>query len=260
MTVYHRLAWTVALLVVCLAGCWGHPPQSQGASRERQEARGPYDDPLVNPPFIFEPFPKDNPDAADEKTTLLRYVIDEPTSLNPIFLNSWADNYLREVLFSGLMRRDQDMILDWNHDRVVKLVESEDRLVTTVHLRPGLTWHDGHPWTAHDVQFSWEVITDDRVPAASFKITAGQIADVKALDDFTVRFVHKIASPAYKLNMSFPIIPKHILGNPEERAEDPSLKRSEFYTRFNRIAPIGSGPYRFVDWVSIDRVIVERWE
>lgn len=260
MTVYHRLAWTVALFALCLAGCGGPPPESQGASRERQEARGPHDDPLVNPSFIFEPFPEDNPDAADEETTLLRYVIDEPTSLNPIFPNSWADGYIREVLFSGLMRRDQDMVLDWDHDRVVEHEESADRLVTTVHLRPALTWHDGHPWTAHDVQFTWEVLTDDRVPAVSFKITAGQIAEVKALDDLTVRFVHKIASPTYMLNMSFPIIPKHILGKPEEREKDPSLKMSEYYNRFNRSAPVGSGPYRFVKWLSNDRVVFERWE
>ena len=260
MTIYHRLAWTVALLVVCLAGCGGPVSKSRDASREPQEVYSPHEDPLVNPPFVFERFPENNPEAADEETTLLRYVIDEPTSLNPIFLNSWADNFLRELLFSGLMRRHDDMILKWNHDRVVKHEESEDRLVTTVHLRPGITWHDGHPWTAHDIQFTWEVIKDDRVPAATYKIMAEQIAEVRALDDLTVRFVHKIASPAYMMNMSFPIIPKHILGNPAERAEDPSLKRSDFYNHFNRVAPIGSGPYRFVEWLSNDRVVVERWE
>ncbi len=260
MTGCRRLTWGAVLLAACLSGCGEPPPGLGGKPREPQEIPDPLEDSLVNPSFIFEPFPEDNPEAADENTTLLRYVIDEPTSLNPIFPNSWADGYIREVLFDTLTLRDKDTTLYWNPDRVVDVEESEDRLTTTIHLRPGLTWHDGHPWSAHDVQFTWEVLIDNRVPAVSYKITAGQIAEVKALDDVTVRFVHKIASPTYMLNMSFHIIPKHILGNPEEREKDPSLKNGEYYNRFNRVAPVGSGPFRFVEWISNDRVVLERWD
>ena len=260
MTGCRRLTWGAVLLAACLSGCGEPPPGLGGKPREPQEIPDPLEDSLVNPSFIFEPFPEDNPEAADENTTLLRYVIDEPTSLNPIFPKSWADGYIREVLFDTLTLRDKDTTLYWNPDRVVDVEESEDRLTTTIHLRPGLTWHDGHPWSAHDVQFTWEVLIDNRVPAVSYKITAGQIAEVKALDDVTVRFVHKIASPTYMLNMSFHIIPKHILGNPEEREKDPSLKNGEYYNRFNRVAPVGSGPFRFVEWISNDRVVLERWD
>lgn len=260
MIAYRYLAGTAALLAVCLAGCWGAPPESRGTWRGQYDSYTPSEDPLVNLPFVFESFPEDNPDAADEESVLLRYVIDEPTSLNPIFLQTWADNYLREVLFSGMMRRYEDMTLGWNNATVLKHEESEDRLVTTVHLRPGLMWHDGHPLTAHDVQFSWEAVTDVRVPAVAFKSTASQIAKVEALDDLTVRIVHKVASPTYMLNMGFPIIPKHILANPEELANDPSMKLSAYYNHFNRDAPIGNGPYRFVSWSSNDRVVVERWD
>ena len=158
MTGCRRLTWGAVLLAACLSGCGEPPPGLGGKPREPQEIPDPLEDSLVNPSFIFEPFPEDNPEAADENTTLLRYVIDEPTSLNPIFPNSWADGYIREVLFDTLTLRDKDTTLYWNPDRVVDVEESEDRLTTTIHLRPGLTWHDGHPWSAHDVQFTWEVL------------------------------------------------------------------------------------------------------
>lgn len=258
--VFSRFAGAGILLAICLAGCGGERIGPQTEAQNPPETYDPLKDPLVNLPLIFEPFPEDNPEAADEDAVLVRYTLDEPTCLNPIFPNSWADGFLRGLLFSSLVRRGQDMVLGWNHDRVVKIEESEDRLVTTVHLRPGLTWHDGQPWTAHDVQFTWEVINDDRVPAASFKATASRILDVEALDDVTVRFVHETASPVFITNMGFPILPKHILGNPEEREKDPSLKQSEYYTHFNRFAPVGSGPFRFVEWITNDRVVVDRWD
>jgi len=75
-----------------------------------------------------------------------------------------------------------------------------------------------------------------------------------------VRVTHKIASPTYKLNMGFPIIPKHILDNPKELEDDPSMKLNEFFNHFNRAAPIGNGPYRFVSWAPNARVVIERWD
>lgn len=260
MIAYRIFAGTVALLVVCLAGCSGPPPKSHSTSNDKYNSYTPDTDPLVNQAFVFEPFPEDNPEAADEETTLLRYVIDEPSSLNPIFIQTWADNYLREVLFTGMMRRYEDMTLDWNKDTVLDHELSEDRLESIIHLRRDLKWHDGHPLTAHDVKFSWEAVTDVQVPAVAFKSTASQIAGVEVIDDHTVRVLHKIASPTYKLNMGFPIIPKHILGKPEELADDPSMQRNDYYNRYNHDAPIGNGPYRFVSWASNDRVVIERWD
>lgn len=260
MNAYWKSPGLALLLALCLAGCGGDNTGAKTAPQNNQEGYHHENDPLVNPPFIFESFPEHDPGAADENATLIRHVIDEPTCLNPIFPNSWADGYLRGLLFPSLMRRRQDMVLGWNDERVEHHENSPDNLITTVRLRPGLTWHDGQPWTAHDIRFTWEVINDDQVPAVSFKITAGQIADIRVIDDRTMQFVHKQASPTYMMNMGFPIIPKHILGIPEERAKDPSLKLSDYYARFNRYAPVGAGPYRFVEWITNDRFIVDRWE
>jgi ABC-type transport system substrate-binding protein len=70
-----------------------------------------------------------------------------------------------------------------------------------------LTWQDGEPWTAHDVEWSWRAITDDRMPASAFKTYASELEDVSALDDRAVRFVHREALATRRLNMAFPIIP-----------------------------------------------------
>ncbi|MCH8333800.1 hypothetical protein IIC65_07700, partial [Candidatus Sumerlaeota bacterium] len=208
----------------------------------------------------FEPFPADNPDAADEDTTLVRLLIGEPRTINPFFANSWFDFYFSELLYNGLFLRNEKLKWVPSPNTTVRVEESEDHLVTTVHIRPGMLWQDGHPWTAHDVRFSWEAILDDRVAAIFWKHTAGEIKDVQVIDDTTVRFIHRSASPTANMNMRFPILPKHIYDNPKERANDPTLRLSSYYNRYNRIEVIGSGPYRFVEWKTNDRLIVERWE
>lgn len=260
MTGLPKKAVLMCSLMIGLAGCGGERVGPEAPKHASPASYRHEDDPLVNPPFIFEPFPDENPEAADQNATLIRYVIDEPTSLNPIFPNSWADGYLTGLQFGSLVRFNEDLVLVWNPERVEAHEDSEDRLETTLHLRPGLIWHDGRPWTAEDIRFSWEVINDDRVPAASFKITAGRIADIEVIDDLTLRVTYETASPTNVMNTGFQVIPKHIYGVPEEIANDPSLKFSEYYTHFSHKEVIGSGPYRFVEWIPNDRVVVERWD
>lgn len=256
-----RAIMLVSLVAIfILVACGAPEPNEANLSAAREEAYHPDNDPLINPPELFEPFPKDHPELADEDTTLVRHLIGEPRILNPIFANSWFDFYFDELLLMRVFSRNSELEYGPAPYSVESFEESDDHRVFTVRLKAGLKWQDGKPWTAHDVKFTWEAIIDDQVPAVFWKHSAGQIEDIEVIDDRTLKYIHKRASPTYMRDMAMPVIPKHIFDNPEERAKDPTLQMSSYYNHYNREEIIGSGPYRFVEWITNDRLVVERWE
>jgi peptide/nickel transport system substrate-binding protein len=216
----------------------------------------PEDHTLVNPPELFAAY---DPERADDDAVLTRHLISDPRTLNPIFVNG-MDAYLHELLYSGLFVRDQELNWMAHPDRVARMEETEDRLITRIQLTPGQTWHDGTPFTSTDVRFTWQIITREEVPAVFYKHMVSQIVDVNIIDDLNFEFHHKQANPMIYMHMGFPILPMHIFGKPEELAKDPTLSRSDYYNHYNREEIVGSGPYKFVEWKTNDRLIVERWE
>ena len=259
------------IVALALAACTAPPPET----KTTQEKTGPtatspsektetavYDpakDPLVNQADMFEPEP-DDPAQVAQNETLVVWLHGNPTNLNGIFQSSGVDMMAVAPLYIGPFSFDAEMNWFVVDEVVESFEESEDHLVNTVHLRPGLKWHDGTPWTAHDIRFSWEAILDERVPAPAVKDGTDQIADVRVIDDRTVQYVHKEALATNKWNMLFPIIPKHIFDNPEERAKDPTLKSSEYFNHYNRTEIIGSGAYKLVNWIPNDRLEYELWD
>ncbi len=243
-------------LCLALLAC-GVDPTGQDFGRR---AYDPATDPGVNPEWLFEPVPEHEPERVDTEATVVRYALDRPTTLNPLFGRTWADNYLFQLLFDPLVHRDRNLDGEWNANLVQSVEELEGGLMHRVRLNEGLTWHDGAPFTSHDVRFSYEAIADENVPAIDWKYKVMEIEDVRILDDRTFDIVHRRVSALRVDNLYFPIVPKHLLDVPEERAKDPSMRASTYYNRYMRELGIGNGAYRLVDWIVGDRVIVERWE
>lgn len=260
---------TVASVLVALAllslGC----PKPQAPSPDGAAAGsgpvaapaqdGPYDpanDPLVNPPSLFEPLPTD-PGAIAEGETLYRNCEGNPSTLNPIFQSSTYEFYLSDMLFSGIFAFDEKMNWTINHDIVESVEESPDQLTYVVKMKDGLTWHDGAPYEADDVCFSWEAILDENVPAVAAKSGTDQVKSCDVLDRLTLKFTNKESLPTNKWNVQFNIIPKHLYE--KERKAHPDLNSGDYYNKLNR-APVGSGPYKFVEWVENDKIVLERWE
>jgi peptide/nickel transport system substrate-binding protein len=124
---------------------------------------------------------------------------------------------------------------------------SPDGRTFTFHLRRGVRWHDGAPFTARDVVFTIGLIQDakndvpDRGPYAN-------IAAVDAPDTLTVRFHLRRRQSAFisEIAAGYPIVPAHLLASSRDLATDP----------FNG-APVGTGPYRFVRWQRGDDIELE---
>lgn len=257
--------------LLCFAGCSGEPPPGPGGEKAEEKVEGasgptaakkgydPGADPLVNPKSLFAPAPED-PAAIATDETLVRTLRGSPTTLNPIFFSSGVEGEVEDTLYDGLFTFDPNMQWRVNEAVVESYEESEDKLTATAVLREGLKWHDGAPFTAEDVRFSWQVILDERVPCPAVKSGTDQVADVVVVDARTVRFVHKEALPTNRWNILFPVLPKHVFGNPAEMEKDPTLSNSDYYNEHNRTKVVANGPYRLVEWVANDRIVVERWE
>ena len=243
--------WTgLFVLLLAVPGC-----SDQGGG-----VYSPDTDPLVNPATLFEKAPEDPGEIAHDET-LIRHLKSGPSTLHPLFTSSVYESYVEDAVFDGLFTFDREFNWMVNESMVESLEESDDHKTWTVKLRPELKWHDGHPLTAHDVAFTWEVIMDPKVPTKTLRSGRDQLESVTALDDLTVQYVHKEALATSKWNMLYSILPMHILDNAEERKKNPDLQKGDYYLGFAK-NPIGCGPYKFVkdSWVRKQQLVVERWD
>ncbi|HET9341790.1 MAG TPA: peptide ABC transporter substrate-binding protein [Candidatus Eremiobacteraceae bacterium] len=117
---------------------------------------------------------------------------------------------------------------------------SADGLTLTYHLRKGVKWQDGTPFTARDVVFTANAIVKSK-NAISSPSGWDDITNVEAVGDYEVRFhLKKLYAPAIATYFCesglYPVLPAHVL----ERYSD--ITRAPFDH------PIGTGPFRLVRW------------
>ena len=122
----------------------------------------------------------------------------------------------------------------------------------TFHIRQDVGWHDGERTAAHDVAFTWEVVTDPLTafPNASYwdHYVKGP-EGVEVIDDFTVRISLEPHAEFLDPFTKTGILPEHLLGDvPHDQ-----LKPHPFGTQ----CPVGNGPFVFAEHRSQDRWIFE---
>ena len=146
---------------------------------------------------------------------------------------------------------DQLVELDDNLQFVPSLAESWtniDDLTWEFKIRQGVLFHDGSPLTAHDVKFSFDVILDpNEGRRQQINLAAAGITRVEAPDDFTVRIT--TAEPYAPLPTSNRFV--HIL----PAATYQAMGREAF-----ALKPVGTGPYRVVEWVKDTHIKLERFD
>ena len=210
----------------------------------------------INPSQLNEPPPSDGAEI-DYDQTLIRRLEGNPNTLNPLFRGSIYEYAVLELLYDAPFVFDEQMRWRVNEAVVERYEESDDHLTATLVLKRGLKWHDGRPFTARDVVFSFEQLRDPKVPAGANKTGLDVIASCEAVGDCTVRFTYREVSPVARVNLGFPIVARHVFA--EAKTEDSTLMRSDAAVQASR-HPVGNGPYRFVEWRDGERIVLERWD
>jgi peptide/nickel transport system substrate-binding protein len=163
-------------------------------------------------------------------------VVGQPLYVNPVLAaGNDADADLCSLIYSGLFKYDADgkIIPDMAESYDV----TDDKLTYTMHLRKGIKWHDGEPFSAEDVLFTIQVIQD---PAFKSPLRQSwQGVGVEMVDENTVRFLLQNPYAFFLNNLSLGILPKHIW----ETIAPGNYPLAEYNLR-----PVGTGPYKFVEF------------
>ncbi len=182
------------------------------------------------------------------------------SNLTHILGENYFSSFDSSRYISGFSRVDPDKLQQISEELLPSV---EHNPVIVFHLRPGVTFHDGEPFDAEDVKFTFDAIMDPK--NISPRVSDYEpVKSVDILDPMTVRIVYKrLFSPALG-TWSMGILPSHLLN--EKALRNEALERRinpESFTmrqsRFNR-NPVGCGPFVFREWKSDQYIVLERFE
>jgi peptide/nickel transport system substrate-binding protein len=167
----------------------------------------------------------------------------EPQTLNPLNMIDAVSFRFSNLLYNSLMCIDIDMIpapelLD--SDKPVAV--SNDNKVYTFRLRDDVVWHDGVPFTAQDVEFTFRMVKDTRTDT-NLGWIRDAFVDVSATGTYTVKFILNRSASLDELlgRFFFKIIPAHLFPKDKEYIS--------VYDDFGKKTVCGTGPYVFRKWI-----------
>ena len=213
----RRLYYSIilVLLILSVAAC-GKSPQTENAQAKA-----------------------DKPPAYGD--ILVQGAIGDASNLIPLLASDSASHDVGGMVFNGLVKYDKDMNIVG--DLAQSWDVSPDGLVITFHLRKGVTWHDGKPFTSADVLYTYQVTTDPKTPTA-YGGDFLKIKKAEALDDYTFRVTYdKPFAPAL-ISWASAIMPRHLLAG-KDITKSPLTRH-----------PIGTGPYKFKEWVAGQKIVL----
>lgn len=183
----------------------------------------------------------DDPGTPAIGDTIITASIGEPSNLIPILSTDSPSHEISSYVFNGLVKYDKDLNIIGNLAESWEI--SKDNLTITFRLRKGVKWHDGQPFTAHDVMYTYKITVDPNTPTAyagDFQL----VKEARVIDDYTFQVRYgKPFAPAL-ISWGSAILPRHLLEGKDISAS-PLIRK-----------PVGTGPFMFKEWLSGDRVIL----
>src|SRR3990167_3086540 len=166
------------------------------------------------------------------------------TLLNPHFAVGTKDQDGSRIFYEPLASWDPDGTLVPILAAEIPTVQNgglaRDGKSVTWKLKRGVLWHDGKPFTADDCVFNWEYAADPATAAVS--IGTYKYVKVEKIDSHTVKVVFQKPTPFWAdvfCGVRGMLIPKHLFE---------AYKGGKSREAPNNLKPVGTGPYRFVDF------------
>ena len=173
-----------------------------------------------------------------------------PTLLQPHFAVGTKDQEACRLFYEPLAYWDSDANLIPILASEVPSLEggtlASDGMWVVWKLKPGVTWHDGKPFTADDCVFTWQYAVDPATAAVS----SGSYRDLKVekVDDHTIKIAFAKPTPYWAdafVGWKGMILPKHLFE---------AFKGDKSREAPTNLAPVGTGPYKFVEFKPGDLV------
>jgi peptide/nickel transport system substrate-binding protein len=178
--------------------------------------------------------------------TFIDVLLGNVSGLIPNITSDQPSSEVGGLIYSGLVMRDKDL----NHvgDLAESWTFSPDCRDITFKLRPNVRWHDGHPFTAADVVFTYDTMMNPKTPTA-YREAFKMVESVETPDPLTVAIRYKQPYAKALDTWATAMLPKHLL---ESYMKDGKLREAPQ----NWSAPVGTGPYRFSELRSGEKIVL----
>jgi peptide/nickel transport system substrate-binding protein len=176
--------------------------------------------------------------GAEEPGTVNFLIESMPANLDPRIGTDAQSQHLDGLIFDSLLAHDAQMNIVAD---LAERWEAADPLTYVFHLRQGVKFHDGRPFTSADVKFTFDSILDGTVKTpkrGAFRM----VTSVEAPDDSTIVFHLREPYASFLWNLTKPgvgIVP---------RRTGPEIAQH----------PIGTGPFQFVNMITDQEIVLQR--
>lgn len=200
---------------------------------------------------VGDPIPGMDPNAIPRRGGSIRIHLDANLpSLNRLTeSDSWIQRIVHHDIYQSLIRQNPrtytfqpELAEAWSHNEL--------GTEWTFKLRQGVKWHDGQPFTSKDVLFTFQALLNPNnrteMLRSDWQDTLAPVNPYEAPDaqTFIIRLKRPLAN--FQANVEdLPIVPAHL------------FSRGDFNNHPNSRKPIGTGPFRFVEW-NEENIILER--
>ena len=189
--------------------------------------------------------------ASQESGTLVVGYTQEAVNFNPLlYVNTGVETAVEFAVFDSLWKIDEAGKFIPNLATEIPSKEnggvSADGLTWTIKLRQGVKWHDGQPFTAKDVVFTYQTMINPKI-AVRGRAGHDRVKELVAVDDHTIKAtLGEPFAPYLVVWQKTSIVPAHLL------ADVPDMNTAAFNTQ-----PVGTGPFKFKTRVAGDRIEFE---
>jgi peptide/nickel transport system substrate-binding protein len=172
--------------------------------------------------------------------TVVAATIDKPVNMDPAFAQLYSSMQVYQNIFNKLVYIDADYTYV---PGLAKTWTQVDPTTWEFELFDNATFHNDEHFTSADVAFTFERLMDPTLAAAN-AIFFRSVDHVETEGDYKVRFVLKNPWGSFLNDLAawFEVVNEKAIATKDPRLE-----------------PVGTGPFRFVEWVQDDHITLEKW-
>ncbi|MFN3551118.1 MAG: ABC transporter substrate-binding protein, partial [Endomicrobiia bacterium] len=179
--------------------------------------------------------------AEDYGDIFIDTLLGDASYLNPILASDSASASINSLIFNGLVKYDKDLNLIGDLAEKWEVRNNGKEII--FYLRKNVFWHDGKKFTSQDVKFTYQKLVSPEIKTP-YSSDFTLIKKCEIIDDYTIKFFYSEAFVPALESWGIGIIPKHIF----------DTDKYDFHRHPANRTPIGTGPYKFLKWVTDEKI------